>query len=220
MAAPRPDHRPEPAGAVRPAGLAGVPGARGTRATTSRWSAPRATAIRLPGRSTASDCTSTGRTRRAAAGRASSPSTRTRSWRRPGWRLKARRQGRFRRHPGLQPAGHLLAARAGLAVCRRHPVRLRPPRPVPRALRVPVPAGRPLALPGCCGARAHARTAPPTMSSRPTSPTRSIAIGRSGKAARDVTVVRTGPDPEPAAAAAPTPRAARGAGGTSPRTSA
>ena len=81
---PRPHHRPEPAGALRPAGLAGVPGAPSRRATRSPSSAPRARTTPPTKSSTACGCTSTGPTRRAAASSASSPSTPTRSSRRPG----------------------------------------------------------------------------------------------------------------------------------------
>ena len=45
--------------------------------------------------------------------------------------LKARRRGRFRRSAGLQPAGHLLADRAGAEDRGPNQVRLRPSRPVP-----------------------------------------------------------------------------------------
>ena len=56
-----------------------------------------------------------------------------------------------RRAAGLQPARHLLADRPGPSRRRPHPVRVRPPRPVPRALRVPVPGRPEAALPGAAG---------------------------------------------------------------------
>ena len=46
-------------------------------------------------------------------------------------------QPAVRRHPGLQPAGHLLAAGAAVAAVRGQ-VRLRPPRPEPRAVPLPL----------------------------------------------------------------------------------
>ena len=59
------------------------------------------------------------------------------SWVRTAWlSLHARRKGRVRRHPGLQPARHVLAARPPVADGRRRQVRLRPPRPQPRAVPV------------------------------------------------------------------------------------
>ena len=50
--------------------------------------------------------------------------------------FKARRSGRFGGHPGLQPAGHILAHRPGASRHRPQPVRFRPSRPVSRAVRV------------------------------------------------------------------------------------
>ena len=60
---------------------------------------------------------------------------------------RAPRRG-LRRHPGVQPAGHVLGARAAVQA-RRQEVRLRPARPLPRGVRVAIserlarPAPRP-----------------------------------------------------------------------------
>ena len=100
------------------------------------------------------------------------------------------------RSAGLQPARHLLADRASaLRVIGRHPVRLRPPRPVPRALRVPLsrrPAAR---LPGTPWRSSAAPTGPRDHVISTNESYRDIAIAASGKAPEDVTVVRTGPTP-------------------------
>ena len=52
--------------------------------------------------------------------------------------LKARRSGRFGVIPGMQPTGHLLADRDGPSRSRRHPVRVRPSRPVSLSSTSPV----------------------------------------------------------------------------------
>ena len=102
----------------------------------------------------------------------------------------------LRRRPGLQPAGHLLAAGRWFRFAGRHPVRLRPPRPVPRAVRVAVPGRAAAATRACCSSSGP-RSAPPTRSSRPTSPIAAVAhAARRQGAPSDVTVVRTGPDPD------------------------
>ena len=166
-------------------------------ATRSPSSARRARATRRTRCSTASSCTSTGRTPR-------------------------RQQARLRHRVRLLVPGHRLAGAQGAAgpggstssrpatrptssgrsalalrAPGRHAVRLRPPRPVPGAVTSRAsPSGREAALPGPAGpgARARYRTADHVISTNESY--RDIAIKRSGKAPADVTVVRTGPDPE------------------------
>ncbi len=136
-AAPGGHRRAEPPGALRPEGVAGVPVPRRQRVRRHgrlpaggghrpvpgrrRRAHPRVPRLR-PGRG------STGIPRRV---RLVVPCDRTaRCPRSPGRSV--------RRDAGMQPSGHLLAARAVAARSRRHAVRLRPPRPLPRALRLPL----------------------------------------------------------------------------------
>ena len=83
--------------------------------------------------------------------------------------------GPVRRHPGLQPARHLLAARPAVARGRRA-VRVRPPRSEPRAVPLPLRRARGVlqdaSSTGCCSGSSGARSARPTTSSRRTSRTR------------------------------------------------
>ena len=148
--APSPDHRPEPPGPLRPAGVAGVPGPAGagydvTVVCPKGEGDPAYAGPRRRRRST-----STARTPPAAARSASSSSTPTRSWRRRGWCSgPARRAGSTSCRPATRPTSSGRSPGC-CGRCDRHPVRLRPPRPVPRALRLPVrrrPAGCPAA--GC-----------------------------------------------------------------------
>ena len=105
-------------------------------------------------------------------------------------------RGAVRRAAGLQPAGHLLAHRLVAAPARRLAVRLRPPRPLPRAVRLAVPRRQPAGPPRVCWPwrRPPSRTADHVISTN--SSYAEIAMRRGGKAPTDVTVVRTGPDGE------------------------
>ena len=111
---PRPDHRSESAGAVRPAGLAGVPSARLAQATESPSFARK---VEVIPRYQVVDSVEIYKYRPYAPGGskvgfiaeyvysflATALAT-----------VKARRHGTVRGHPGLQPAGHLLADRDAL----------------------------------------------------------------------------------------------------------
>ena len=210
-----PDHRPEPAGPLRPAGLAGVPGAARRRATTSRSSARRARATRpyqvVDG---VTHPTSTARTRRAAARSASSSSTRTRSSRPRGWCCRRAGAGRFDVIQACNPPDIFWPHRPLAAPPRRHAVRVRPPRPVPGALRLALPRRRAAAAtrPAGCSSGATFRTADHVISTNE-SYRRDRDRAAAASAPADVTVVRTGPDPErlrragrvPGAAARPRP---------------
>ena len=94
--------------------------------------------------------------------------------------VRAWRRRPFDVDPGVQPTGHLLAARRGVPGPGRHAVRLRPARPVPRAVRVRAsptasPAvARVLRCAGTCNLSASR-----TASSQRTSPT----AGRAERAA-------------------------------------
>ena len=93
---------------------------------------------------------------------------------------------------------------------RRHALRVRPPRPVPRALPVTLPpAGRAAATRAAVRWSGDA-TGPPTTSSPPTSRTARSRVTRGGKRPEDVTVVRTGPDPRRAAPRRARPELRRG----------
>ena len=155
-AAARADHRAESPGPPRSASVAGVPGSRCPRLQRQRHlpEGPRR------------PCSSAPRRRRHLQVRAGQGGGRI-----PRFRLGVRVQlgphrlafaegvaaPPFRHPPGLQPAGHLLAARAALAFSRRT-FRLRPPRPEPRtvllALRSASRARPEAAVPGAPLARA------------------------------------------------------------------
>jgi hypothetical protein len=63
--------------------------------------------------------------------------------------------GPFRGDSGVQPARHLLAHRTRFPRCRRHQVRLRPPRPVSGTVQVPVSPWPEAAIQGVAGPGAH-----------------------------------------------------------------
>ena len=121
---------------------------------------------------------------------------------------KARRRGTVRRHPGVQPAGHLLAAGSLVSVPGR--VRGSSSTTTTCAQSSTSPGSRKAPL--CCTAACCCSSAPHstrrTASPPPTSPTRRVAVKRGGKRPEHVTVVRTGPDPSRLAAVPPTSRAA------------
>ena len=106
---------------------------------------------RLPGHRHAWSCTSTGRTRPGGS-KLSFVAEYAYSLPRHGL---ADAQGAASRPvrgaPGVQPARHLLADRPGPSRLRPHQVRVRPSRPVPRAVRVPLPRRPEAALPGAAG---------------------------------------------------------------------
>ena len=126
----------------------------------------------------------------------------------------------LRGHPGVQPARHLLAASAAvLRAPRRIAVRLRPARPVPRALRVAVPRRGRACRTGSCWRWSGRPSAPPATSSRPTSPT----AGRPSAAARSTPTTSRSSAPAPTPIASGVARAVpepSGAAASSPRTSA
>ena len=192
---PDPDHRPEPAGAFRPAGLAGVPGARLGR-LRRRGVCPK-------GQGDPSYQVIDGvelykyRPYAPVAARLSFVVEYAYSFLATAWlTLKARRGGRFAVIQACNPPDifwpiALVLPRAGW-----HQVRLRPPRPVPRAVRVPLPRRPDAAVPGPARPRAphapdrgsrdlHQRLLPRDRHR----PQRQVARS-------DVTVVRTGPDPD------------------------
>ena len=145
--------------------------------------------------STRWSCTSTGRTRRAAASSASSPSTCTRSWPPPGWRSRPRRSGRFAVIQACNPPDIFwpiaLAFRAlegTKFVFDHHDL-------CPELYESRFPGGPKLPYRGlrALERRTH-RAADHVISTNDSY--RDIAITRSGKPACDVTVVRTGPDPD------------------------
>ena len=109
--------------------------------------------------------------------------------------LKARRSGRFAVIQACNPPDIFWPIAVCLPRRRRHQVRFRSSRPVPRALRVPLSDGPRLPYKAlrALERRTH-RTADHVISTNASY--RDIAVTRSGKAAADVTVVRTGPDPE------------------------
>ena len=152
---PRTDHRPEPAGAVRPARLAGVPGAGRRRATRSRVVCPKGDgdpAFQVI------DTVELYKYKPYAPGgsKLSFIAEYVYSFVATAWTTAQGPAARQVQGPaGLQPAGHLLADRQAAAGPGRHPVRVRPPRPVPRALPVTLPRGPEPALPGAARPRAH-----------------------------------------------------------------
>ena len=105
-------HRPEPPGALRPEGLAGVPDPRRARVRRHRRLPAGRGHRPVPGRRRRADPRLPRRTPPVAAGSATSSSTPGRSSRRRGWCAGARRGRPLRRAAGLQPARHLLADRA------------------------------------------------------------------------------------------------------------
>ncbi len=133
--------------------------------------------------------------------------------------LRARRQRPVRGAPGVQPAGHLLADRAGPAGPGPDPVRLRSPRPVPGAVPVPVPGRPEAALPGPAGPGA-----PDPPDGRPRDLHQRLLPGDRHPAQRQVrrpTSRSCGPAPtRTSCSAARKTRSCAGAAGTWPPTSA
>ena len=110
--------------------------------------------------------------------------------------LKARRARPVRGHPGLQPAGHLLADRAGAARRWTGPSSCSTTTTCAPSCSSPGSrTARRCPTAGCAALerRTH-RTADHVISTNDSY--RDIAIRRSGKRPADVTVVRTGPDPD------------------------
>ena len=206
--AAHPDHRPEPAGALRPAGLArvpgpdlgGLPGGRGL---------PEGPAETRPTRSSTGCELYKYRPYAPGGSKLSFIAEYVYSFLATAWlTLKARRSRPVRGHPGLQPAGHLLADRAGLPRARAAPSSSSTTTTCARSCSNPASrAARELPYRGlrALERRTH-RAADHVISTNDSY--REIAMNRSGKAADDVTVVRTGPDPRRAQARARGPGAA------------
>ena len=205
------DRRPEPAGPVRPAGLARVPGAGAPPATRSRSSA-RPDPAASPASRSSTACASTGTRRRRprAAPLAYAWEFALLLGPHRGARPPHPPHRRHGRAPGVQPARHLLGAGPPAAPPRRA-LRVRPARPLPRGLRSRV---RPpvAAAPPRAPARSSGRpTAPPTTSIVTNeSYRRRRPRARATCAPSDVTVVRTGPDPRRLRRGAPDPALRRG----------
>ena len=145
--AARPDHRPEPSRSFRPARVARVPDPRSTRATTSRSSARRG---KDTGREQVIDGVRFSPTRptpREARRSASRSSTPTPSSRPPG---SPSRPGGAAGSTSSRPATRRTSSgrSPGGSAARRLALRLRPPRPLPRAVRVAVPGGSRACAPG------------------------------------------------------------------------
>ena len=131
-------------------------------------------------------------------GSASSPSTSTRSLATAWLAKRARRPDGFDVIQACNPPDIFWPLGPGLPRARTDPVRVRPPRPVPRAVSSPgSPSGPQLPYRGLLRARAAARTATAdhVISTNELVPARSRST-RGGKTADEVTVVRTGPDPD------------------------
>ena len=110
--------------------------------------------------------------------------------------LKARRKRPVRGHPGLQPAGHLLADRPVLPRARTAPSSSSTTTTCARSCSSPASPTAPGCPTGACAPWSAARTGPRITSSPPTTPTGTSRSTAAARQPQDVTIVRTGPDPE------------------------